>query len=114
MARGQTPGPLAGWIIMIKPEPMAPLELTLGLSARMSATGDVLVPFDEAEARRLVRCLCDRGIQALTISLLNSYSNPEHERRLKTIAEEIPGDVPVTASLKFCRNSASTRELSPR
>jgi N-methylhydantoinase A len=101
VARGQTPGPLAGWIIMIKPEPMAPLELTLGLSARMSATGDVLVPFDEDEARRLVRCLCDRGIQALTISLLNSYANSEHERRMKAIAEEVAGDVPVTASYEI-------------
>ncbi len=28
MARSQTPGPLAGWIIMIKPDPLADLELT--------------------------------------------------------------------------------------
>jgi N-methylhydantoinase A len=101
VARGQTPGPLAGWIIMIKPEPMAPLELTLGISARMSATGKVLVPLDENEARGVVRELCARGIQALTISLLNSYANSEHERKLKQIAEEITGDVAVTASYEI-------------
>ncbi len=101
VARGQTPGPLAGWIIMIKPEPMAPLELTLGITARMSATGETLVPFDDDEAQSLVRQLCDQGIQALTISLLNSYANPEHERRLKSIAEEVAGDVPVTASYEI-------------
>ncbi|GIT48357.1 MAG: hypothetical protein Ct9H300mP14_02850 [Gammaproteobacteria bacterium] len=30
LARSQTPGPLAGWITMDKPEPLADLELTLG------------------------------------------------------------------------------------
>ena len=101
VARGQTPGPLAGWIIMIKPEPMAPLELTLGISARMSATGDELAPFDEDEARGVVRQLHACGIQALTISLLNSYANSEHERKLKQIAKEVDGDLAVTASYEI-------------
>ena len=101
VARGQTPGPLAGWIIMIKPEPMAPLELTLGISARMSATGDELAPFNEDEARGVVRQLHACGIQALTISLLNSYANSAHERRLKRIAKEVDGDLAVTASYEI-------------
>jgi N-methylhydantoinase A len=98
VARGQTPGPLAGWIVMIKPDPMAPLDLTVGIRARMSASGKELVPFDEDEARAAVRQLCAGGIEALTISLLNSYANPGHERKLKRIAEAIAGDVVVTAS----------------
>ncbi len=101
VARGQTPGPLAGWIIMIKPEPMAPLDLTLGISARMSARGEVLVPFDEDEARGVLRQLCERGIQALTICLLNSYANPEHEKKMKQIAEQFAGDLAVTASYEI-------------
>jgi N-methylhydantoinase A len=101
VARGQTPGPLAGWIIMIKPEPMAPLELTLGFSARMSAAGKELTPFDEREARKLVTQLCGQNIEALTISLLNSYANPSHEKKLKQIAEEIAGEIPVTASYEI-------------
>lgn len=101
VARGQTPGPLAGWIIMIKPEPMAPLELTRGFSARMSASGQEMISFDESEACRLVAELCGRGIEALTISLLNSYANPAHEKKLKHIAEEIAGEIPVTASYEI-------------
>ncbi|MGD1079625.1 MAG: hydantoinase/oxoprolinase family protein [Candidatus Sulfotelmatobacter sp.] len=101
VARGQTPGPLAGWIIMIKPEPMAPLELTRGISARMSAAGEELTPLDENEARDVIRQLCTSGIEALTISLLNSYANSEHERKLKQIAEEIAGDLAVTASYEI-------------
>ena len=32
LARSQTPGPLAGWIIMQKPDPLADLEATRGIS----------------------------------------------------------------------------------
>src|SRR5262249_59576535 len=36
LARSQTPGPLAGWIIMIKPDPPAALEDTREANERMS------------------------------------------------------------------------------
>src|SRR5207248_1516978 len=40
LARSQTPGPLAGWIIMVKPEPPAALEDTREARERMSAQGE--------------------------------------------------------------------------
>ncbi|RMG50892.1 MAG: hydantoinase/oxoprolinase family protein [Acidobacteria bacterium] len=98
VARGQTPGPLAGWIIMIKPEPLAPLELTRGISARMSARGEEMVPLDEEEVREAVTELHDAGIEALTVSLINSFANPAHERRVKEIVQEMFPDLPVTIS----------------
>lgn len=98
VARGQTPGPLAGWIIMIKPDPLAPLELTRGISARMSSRGEVRVALNEGEARDAITELQGVGIEALTISLLNSYANPEHEKKVKQIAHEVNRDLPVTAS----------------
>lgn len=98
VARGQTPGPLAGWIIMIKPDPLAPLELTRGLSARISAAGDIQVPLDENEVRGIVKELCDVGIEALTVSLINSYANPGHEREVKSIIGKMYPDLPVTIS----------------
>src|SRR6266550_498167 len=42
LARSQTPGPLAGWIIMIKPDPPAALEDTREANERMGAQGDDL------------------------------------------------------------------------
>jgi N-methylhydantoinase A len=98
VARGQTPGPLAGWIIMIKPEPLAPLDLTRGLSARMDARGQEMAPLDEDEARWAIRELHDAGIEALTVSLLNAYANPAHEQRVKALALEMYPDLPVTIS----------------
>jgi 5-oxoprolinase (ATP-hydrolysing) len=53
--------------------------------------GDVLVPLDEGEVRERVRTLREAGVEAISVCLLHSYLNPEHERRIKEIvAEEYP------------------------
>ena len=98
MARSQTPGPLAGWIIMQKPDPLADLELTRGIAERINAHGDIITPLDEASARDAIRELVELGVESITISLLHSYANPAHEKRLKALVDEIGPDVPVSVS----------------
>ncbi len=98
VARSQTPGPLAGWIIMIKPDPMAPLALTRGVSARNSAKGAEMTPLDETEARTHIKTLHDAGIEALTVCLINSFANPTHEQAIKALAAAMYPDLPVTIS----------------
>ncbi len=98
MARSQTPGPLAGWIIMEKPDPLADLELTRGIVERIDARGEIVTPIDEAAARQSIRELIERGVESITISLLHSYANPTHERRLKALVDEIGPEVPVSVS----------------
>lgn len=98
VARSQTPGPLAGWIIMRKPDPLAPLYLTRGVSARMSAKGVEMVPLDEEEVRMYAKELHDAGIEALTVCLINSFANPIHERRVRDIVQEMYPELPVTIS----------------
>ena len=98
MARSQTPGPLAGWIIMEKPDPLADLELTRGIPERLDARGEIITPLDEAAARNVIRELVELGVESITISLLHSYANPVHEKRLKALVEEIGPEVPVSLS----------------
>lgn len=98
VARSQTPGPLAGWIIMIKPDPMAPLEYTRGVNARTSAKGAEMTPLDETEVRQHIKDLHDAGIEALTVALINSFANAAHEQAIKAIAQEMYPDLPVTIS----------------
>jgi N-methylhydantoinase A len=98
LARSQTPGPLAGWIIMRKPDPLADLECTRGIPERMNARGEVVKPIDENAARQAIRELIEAGVEAITVSLLHSYANPEHERRLKALIEEIKPTIPVSLS----------------
>src|ERR671935_1662098 len=57
LARSQTPGPLAGWIIMVKPEPPAALEDTREAQERMSARGEVVAPVDRDQVKAMVRDL---------------------------------------------------------
>jgi N-methylhydantoinase A len=98
LARSQTPGPLAGWIIMIKPDPPAALEDTREAKERMSAQGEVVEPVDRAQVEEIVRDLVESGVETLTVSLINSYANPAHEREIKDIIHGLYPGFPVTIS----------------
>src|SRR5262245_33133158 len=53
--------------------------------------GEILVPLDEGEVRERVRELKAAGVEAVSVCLLHSYLNPDHERRVAAIlAEEFP------------------------
>ena len=51
LARSQTPGPLAGWIIMIKPDPPASLADTREAVERLDARGETITPVDDRPGR---------------------------------------------------------------
>src|SRR2546425_3440356 len=98
LARSQTPGPLAGWIIMVKPDPPAALEDTREARERMSAQGEVVEPVDREQVEETIRDLVESGVESLTVSLINSYANPAHEREIKQLILELYPDFPVTIS----------------
>lgn len=88
LAKSWTPGPLFGWIVMDKPDPLAALKDTRGIPERIDARGNVVRALDEARAIELIEDLCGSGIEALTISLMHSYANPAHEQRLRELVLE--------------------------
>src|SRR5712691_848164 len=98
LARSQTPGPLAGWIIMVKPDPPAALEDTREVKERMSAQGEVVEPVDRKQVEETIRDLVESGVESLTVSLINSYANPAHEREIREIIHALHPDFPVTIS----------------
>ncbi|RZS84824.1 hydantoinase/oxoprolinase family protein [Pigmentiphaga kullae] len=82
------------------PEPIVPLDLIKGVAERVDYKGEVIVPLDEAAARQAIRELRDAGVEAIAISLLWSFRNPAHERRLaELVEEEAPGLFVTTSSL---------------
>jgi len=87
LARSWTPGPLAGWIIMVKPDPPAAIENTREAKERIDTHGNVIKPLDEVALRKDLQDLVARGVEAITVSLINSYTNPVHEKRIKAIAQ---------------------------
>ena len=98
MARSQTPGPLAGWMIMIKPDPLADLEHTRGVPGRIDARGEIVEPLDEDSVRATVTELVEAGVESITVSLLHSYANATHEKRVAAIIRDMGIDLPVTLS----------------
>jgi N-methylhydantoinase A len=83
---------------MDKPDPLASLADTRGVPERMDARGEVVRTLDVARATTLIDDLCGSGIEALTISLMHSYANPEHEQRLGAIVAERFPQIPVSLS----------------
>ena len=98
IARSFVPGGLAGWIVWPKPQPLAALEDTVEIKGRMTAQGRELRPIDDDDIRAALRQLKERGVEALTVSLMNAYLNGAHEARVGELAAEIIPDVPVSLS----------------
>jgi len=91
----------AVYSVMLKPE--APVFLVPGalrreVPERVTATGEILLPLDEAAVRREVDALVAQGVQAIAVSFLFSYLNPAHERRVAQIVRESHPDLMVSLS----------------
>lgn len=98
LARSQTPGPLAGWIIMIKPDPPALLSDTREAVERMGPRGETVVAVDEAQVETIIKDLVESGVESLTVGLINSYINNAHEKKIGEIVERLYPGFPVTLS----------------
>ncbi|MBN2110084.1 MAG: hydantoinase B/oxoprolinase family protein, partial [Methanosarcinaceae archaeon] len=59
------------------------------VSERYSAGGEELVPLDTCKAREELEKVYAAGIRSLAIVLMHAYRYPEHELRLRRVAEEI-------------------------
>jgi N-methylhydantoinase A len=68
------------------------------VTERMGAEGEVITPLDEEEVAAAARELRDAGVESIVIGFLNSYRNPEHEERARSIVEEVCPNAFVTTS----------------
>ena len=99
VARSFCPGGLGGWVSYVKAPLMAPLELTIEADERMDADGNVVSALDVDALKRDAQALADTGeVEALTICLLNSYVNGDHERQVRDAVAGIFGDIPISIS----------------
>ncbi len=80
------------------PEPLVPRALRTEVFERIASDGHVIQSLDQNEVKFVVQWLMDAGIESLAICLINSYENPEHEAKIKTLAEELAPGLPVSAS----------------
>lgn len=85
--------------------PLVPRQLTRGVIERIDMMGTVVIPLREETARQAARELIAAGAEGIVISLLHSYKNSTHERRVRDIVlEEVEKSgrpVPVFASADY-------------
>ena len=80
------------------PPPLVPRRLRFPVRERIDAQGKVLVPLDEARLERTIDELAARGVEAVAVGFLHSFTNSDHERRSgEALARRLPG-VTVTLS----------------
>ncbi len=63
-----------------KVPPLVPRELRVEVVERLNRDGEVLVSLDKATVEEALNVLNAAGVASLAISLLFSFTNPEHER----------------------------------
>ncbi len=82
------------------PRPLVPRELRFGVPGRTLADGSTLPghDLDEEYVERLARELAAAGIEAVAIAFLNSFANPELERRAREAVRRAAPDIRVSIS----------------
>jgi N-methylhydantoinase A len=71
-----------------KPDPVVPRERIRGVTERIDRDGDVIVELDEAEVVAAIDSLLAEQVEAIAVSLLWSFVNDSHERRIKELIGE--------------------------
>jgi N-methylhydantoinase A len=87
-----------------KPAPLVPRSRIQEITERVDSSGEAVVALDEEQARTAIAELITDGVEAFAVSLLWSFLNPAHERRLRELIHEQLPDAYVGLSC----------ELSPR
>jgi N-methylhydantoinase A/acetone carboxylase beta subunit len=74
------------------PEPIVPRDHIKGVSERVNMMGMPVVEIYEEEIREAVHDLLDMGVRVICVCLIYSYANPEHEAKVREIAEEVKAE----------------------
>ncbi len=89
-----------------KPAPLVPRHLRFEVTERLGPKGEVRQALDEDSVLAVARALEHQGVEALAVSLIHSYANDAHERRVvELLQQHLPGKV------YFCRSSQVLPEI---
>ena len=101
LARGNRTNPFR--IDYRRAPPLIPRPLRFEIDERIHGRGEVLAAPDPGEVERLARHLAELGIEAVAVSLLNSYLDDRHEAMIAgLLRDRLPG-IYVTAGSELTR-----------
>ena len=77
---------------------LIPRDLRYEAAERLDYKGEMVRPIDEEEIRRIVSDIKEKGAEAVVVTLLNAYLNPQNEVAIKKIVEELYPEACLTIS----------------
>jgi N-methylhydantoinase A len=81
-------------LFMKMPAPLVIRRWRFEVPERIGPDGLVITALDEASVISVARAIASSDIDAVAVSLLHSYKNPDHERRIRDILQrEAPGTI---------------------
>lgn len=85
-----------------KPAPFVPRYLRHEVTERLDYRGEMVTPIQLDELADIVAQMKQEGVEAIAISFLHAYVNPEHEVSATNKIKELWPEVSVIASHKVC------------
>lgn len=82
-----------------KPKPLIARRHRLEVDERVRADGSVLKPVPAADIEAAAEHARREGVETVAICFLNSYANPDNERRAAEMFQALCPDIPVSASV---------------
>ncbi len=94
-----------------KPHPLIPKDLTVGVKERVDYRGEIVRPLDEDHFLAQLDRLVDAGVRGFVVSLLWSFMNPAHERRIQELIEREYNETYLGSMPVFLSSQVSPRKL---
>ncbi len=82
----------------IKPPALVERYLRLEVDERLDSEGRAIVALDEISAERAIAKLRKEGVESVAVCLLNSFVNPDHERRIGDLLRQALPEASVSLS----------------
>ncbi|MFC1938128.1 hydantoinase/oxoprolinase family protein [Chloroflexota bacterium] len=74
----------------VKPIPLVPRGLIKGVTERVDAAGNVVIPMNLEEAKEAIRSLVeDEKVEAIALNFLFGFVNPVHEKKIGELVHEM-------------------------
>ena len=82
-----------------KVQPLVPREWRVEVVERLNERGEILIPLDESSLENALHTLSCAGVTSIAVSLLFSFTNPTHERRVAERARALGFAVSVSSEV---------------
>lgn len=71
------------------PEPLVPRRWRKGVPERVDRNGKIIRPLDEDATRKVIKFFKKEEVESIAVSLLFSFLNPKHEKRIAKLINQI-------------------------